>query len=95
MRIGVDPTSRESLDLTVDRVRRLPVLLLVTFRPEFHHAWSGQPHVTLLSLNRLGERDGAALVERLAANSGFTREIVEVVWITDICVGFLHGLRCF
>ena len=31
----IDPTSRELLDLTVDRVRRLPVLLAITFRPEF------------------------------------------------------------
>jgi predicted ATPase len=30
-----DPTSRELLDLTVERVRRLPVLVIVTFRPEF------------------------------------------------------------
>ena len=58
----IDPTSRELLDLTVDRVRRLPVLLVVTFRPEFQHAWGGQPHVTMLALNRLGGRDGAALV---------------------------------
>ena len=66
----IDPTSRELLDLTVDRVRRLPVLLVVTFRPEFQHAWTGQPHVTMLALNRLGGRDGAALVERLAGNAG-------------------------
>ena len=35
----IDPTSRELLDLTVGRIRRLPVLLLVTFRPELaaHH----------------------------------------------------------
>jgi len=31
----IDPTSREVLDLTVDRVRSLPVLLIVTFRPSF------------------------------------------------------------
>jgi hypothetical protein len=31
----IDPTSREVLDLTVERVRTLPVLLIVTFRPEF------------------------------------------------------------
>ena len=34
----IDPTSRELLDLTLDRVARLPVLLVVTFRPEFQHA---------------------------------------------------------
>jgi len=31
----IDPTSRELLDLTVEAVRSLPVLLIVTFRPEF------------------------------------------------------------
>jgi class 3 adenylate cyclase len=30
----IDPTSRELLDLFVDRVRSLPILLIVTFRPE-------------------------------------------------------------
>jgi class 3 adenylate cyclase len=45
----VDPTSRELLDLMVDRVRRLPVLLVITFRPEFQAVWSGQPHVTMLT----------------------------------------------
>ena len=58
-----DPTSRELLDLTVDRLRRLPVLLVITFRPEFQPPWSGRAHVTSLALNRLGEREGEALVK--------------------------------
>jgi predicted ATPase len=36
----IDPTSRELLDLTVERVRSLPVLLIVTFRPGFEPARS-------------------------------------------------------
>jgi predicted ATPase len=75
----IDPTSRELLDLTLDRISRLPVLLVVTFRPEFQHAWGGQPHVTMLALNRLGGRDGAALVERLAGNAGLAEEIVDEI----------------
>jgi class 3 adenylate cyclase len=75
----VDPTSRELLDLTLDRVTRLPILLMVTFRPEFQHAWGGQPHETMLALNRLGGRDGAALVERLAGNAGLSRELVREI----------------
>jgi hypothetical protein len=31
----IDPTSLELLDLTVERVPSLPVLLIITFRPEF------------------------------------------------------------
>jgi predicted ATPase/class 3 adenylate cyclase len=75
----IDPTSRELLDLTLDRVARLPILVIVTFRPEFQHAWSGQPHVTSLALNRLGGQDGAALVETLAGNAGVARDTVEEI----------------
>ena len=80
----IDPTSRELLDLTVDRVRRLPVLLVITFRPEFQPPWSGRSQVTSLALNRLGERDGEALVRTLAGNAALTAQIVaEIVERTD------------
>src|SRR5271165_5205088 len=80
----IDPTSRELLDLTVDRVRHLPVLLAVTFRPEFQPPWVGRSHVTSLALNRLGERDGEALVHKLAGNAALSSDIVaEIVERTD------------
>jgi class 3 adenylate cyclase len=80
----IDPTSRELLDLTVNRVRRLPVLLAITFRPEFQPLWGGRSHVTSLALNRLGERDGEALVRKLAGNAALTADIVaEIVERTD------------
>jgi class 3 adenylate cyclase/predicted ATPase len=61
----VDPTSRELLDLTIERVRSLPALLIVTFRPEFQAPWTGQPQVTMLTLNRLDRRDRTALVAQI------------------------------
>jgi class 3 adenylate cyclase/predicted ATPase len=64
-----DPTSRELLDLTVERVRSLPVLLIVTFRPEFQSPWTGQPQVTMLALNRLDRRDRATLVGQIAGKA--------------------------
>ena len=48
-----DPTTRESLDLFIDRIPSLRVLLVLTFRPEFAPPWVCRPQVTLLSLNRL------------------------------------------
>ena len=50
----IDPTSLEALGRTVDRMRTLGVLLIVTYRPEFEPPWIGRPHVTALTLNRLG-----------------------------------------
>ena len=81
----IDPTSREFLDLVLARIDRLPVLLVATFRPEFQPPWTGQPHVTVISLNRLGRGDGAAMVERLAGNAALLPPdvIAEIVERTD------------
>ena len=88
-----DPTSRELLDLTVDRLRRLPVLLVITFRPEFQPPWSGRAHVTSLALNRLGEREGEALVQKLAGNWPLTPDIVaDIVERTDGIPLFIEEL---
>jgi predicted ATPase len=79
----IDPTSRELLDLMVERARRLPVLLVITFRPEFQSSWSGRFHVTTLALNRLGERDGAVLAQELAGNALTADIVTEIVERTD------------
>ena len=80
----IDPTSRELLDLMVDQVRRLPILLIITFRPEFQAPWAGQPHVTTLALSRLGERHVTALVRGVAGNVPLGSEVVaEIVERTD------------
>jgi class 3 adenylate cyclase/tetratricopeptide (TPR) repeat protein len=80
----IDPTSRELLDLSIDRVRHLPVLLAITFRPEFQPPWADRSYVMNLALNRLGERDGEALVHELAGNAALTAEVVaEIVERTD------------
>jgi predicted ATPase len=81
----IDPTSRELLDLILARIDHLPVLLVATFRPEFQQPWTGQPHVTVMSLSRLGRRDGAAMVQRLAGNAALLPPdvIEEIVERTD------------
>ncbi len=65
----LDATSRELLDLAVERVRGLPVLLIVTFRPEFRPPWTGQPHVTALALTRLDQRDRIAMAAQVAGRA--------------------------
>ena len=71
-----DPTSCELLDLIVSRVANLPVLLLITFRPEFQPPWSGAAHVTTMMLNRLDRRKSSALVQRIVTNSILSDEVV-------------------
>jgi class 3 adenylate cyclase/predicted ATPase len=80
----IDPTSHELLDLIVEHVRSLPVLLIVTFRPEFQPPWTGQPQVTMLALNRLDRRDRTALVAQIAGGKALPDEVVaQIVDRTD------------
>ena len=53
MRIGSTRRAWKLFGRTVDRMRTLGVLLIVTYRPEFEPPWIGRPHVTALTLNRL------------------------------------------
>ena len=79
-----DPTSLEAFGRAVDRIKALPALLIVTFRPEFNAPWVGQPHVTSLTLNRLGERDAATIIERLVGNRELPADVMaEIVERTD------------
>ena len=80
----IDPTSLEVLGRTVDRIKTLPALLIVTFRPEFNAPWVGQSHVTSLTLNRLGEREAAAIIARLVGNKALPADVMaEIVERTD------------
>ena len=63
-----DPSSLEVFSRVIDRVRSLPVLLIVTFRPEFEPPWIGRPYVTALTINRLAQRDIEAMIDRVVGN---------------------------
>ena len=73
----IDSTSLDLLDRVAERVRRLPVLMVVTFRPEFEPPWTGQAQVTSLTLSRLGQRETTALAVRVAGGKTLPVEILD------------------
>jgi predicted ATPase len=64
-----DPTSLEVFGRVVDRIRKIRVLLIVTFRPEFEPPWIGQSHAMALTINRLAERDVDAMIDRVVGKT--------------------------
>jgi len=74
-----DPTSLELMSLSVERVKRLPVLLLITARPEFKPPWPNESHVTALAPSRLGRADAAALVERVTGGKALPTNVMEQI----------------
>jgi hypothetical protein len=70
-----DPTSLELLDLIIDRAPALPLLLIVTYRPEFSPSWAGRPHVNLLALNRLAPRQRVEMIAGITGGKALPEEI--------------------
>ena len=79
-----DPTSLEVFGQVVDRIKTLPVLLIVTFRPEFNAPWAGRSNVMSLALNRLGQRETAAIIAGLVGNKELPADVLaDIVERTD------------
>jgi predicted ATPase/class 3 adenylate cyclase len=74
-----DPTLLELLDLLVDRIQGAPVLVLITFRPEFEPSWTRYAHVTALTLSRLSRRQGAAMVARLSGGKALPPAVLDQI----------------
>jgi class 3 adenylate cyclase len=76
-----DPTSLELFGRIIDNIPSLRALLIVTYRPEFDPPWIGRPHVTALTLNRLGDREIAAIIDSVTGNKllspSIRRDIIE------------------
>jgi predicted ATPase len=79
----IDPTSRELLDLTIERIRRLPVLLIITFRPEFSEAWSGAVHLSALLLNRLDAGESIILAQTVVGKPLPSEVVTNIADRTD------------
>jgi class 3 adenylate cyclase/tetratricopeptide (TPR) repeat protein len=80
----IDPSSHELLHMMVERVATLPVLLIVTGRSEFQASWMDAPHISMLTLTRLDERESTALATLVAGGTGLPDEVVaEIVKRSD------------
>jgi class 3 adenylate cyclase/tetratricopeptide (TPR) repeat protein len=74
-----DPSTLEFLNRLVERVETLPVLLLVTSRPGTSVAWSDQPYVTTLALNRITRRECEKMIDSLAHSEVLPERLVDEI----------------
>ena len=74
-----DPTSLELLTRTVDEMQPLPVLLIITFRPGFQPPWTGQPHVTTMTLNRLSRGERIKLVAQVTGGKALPAALLDQI----------------
>jgi class 3 adenylate cyclase/tetratricopeptide (TPR) repeat protein len=76
-----DSTTLEVLDLLIDRVKTIPLLVMLTHRPEFQSRWTGQGHVGALNLSKLTRTQSAAMVSGLTGGRPLPAALLEQILI--------------
>ena len=79
----IDPTSQELLDALISRLPALPVMLMVTYRPqrppEYTSSWTQLRHVTSITLTGLSHPQGAELAGNVARGKLLPSEVLEQI----------------
>jgi|RhiMetdeSRZDD1v2_1073273.scaffolds.fasta_scaffold00425_30 class 3 adenylate cyclase/tetratricopeptide (TPR) repeat protein len=74
-----DPSSLEVLDLLIDRVRSFPLLVVLTYRPEFQPRWGAHGHVAGLNMSKLTRAQSSAMVSKLANSKALPAELMQQI----------------
>jgi class 3 adenylate cyclase/tetratricopeptide (TPR) repeat protein len=74
-----DPTSTELLTLAIERLETLPIMLVVTFRPDYQPPWARHSYVMMLTLNRLSQRERAALVGHITGGVALPAALLDQI----------------
>jgi class 3 adenylate cyclase len=74
-----DQTTLEVLDLLIDRVKTIPLLVVLTHRPEFQSRWSQQGHVSTLNLSKLTRAQSSAMVAALAGGKALPGALLDQI----------------
>ena len=89
----IDPTTEEFLGLVIDRIATLPLLAVVTSRPDHIPPWAGRGHVTILSLARLGGGETRAIIEAVTGSGALPPAVTEHIRVkTDGVPLFIEEL---
>jgi class 3 adenylate cyclase len=80
----IDPTTAELVAQAIEQLGDARVLVLITCRPEYAPSWGNPAHLTRLTLNRLGQRQCAALVAAVTGGKALPPEVLaEIIRKTD------------
>lgn len=75
----VDPTTKLLLDQIVERIKDLPVLVVMTFRPEFDAGWALQSNLTKVVLRQLDFHQVKSIVDEVVHGQPISDEMYELI----------------
>jgi class 3 adenylate cyclase/predicted ATPase len=75
----LDPSSEELLDELIQGISDLPILCLLTFRPQYRPRWMGQPEATFISINRLDQEYRRQLVNNVCRDRRIPDKLIDLI----------------
>jgi len=72
-----DPTTSELLETQIESIERLPILLIVTARPEVRPPWIARPHVTTQILGGLHQRQAISVINEIVGEESLPTDVIE------------------
>jgi class 3 adenylate cyclase/predicted ATPase len=74
-----DSSTLELIGQLIDQVPTVPLLMVLTYRPEFVPPWPNRSHVTPITLNRLERPQIEALARGLAGGKELPQEVLDYI----------------
>jgi class 3 adenylate cyclase/tetratricopeptide (TPR) repeat protein len=75
----IDAETQELLDLLVDSVASARILMLVNYRPEYHHEWGNRACYTQLRLDPLGGQSGDEMLLALLGGDASLQSLKRLI----------------
>ncbi|PKN64264.1 MAG: guanylate cyclase [Deltaproteobacteria bacterium HGW-Deltaproteobacteria-15] len=76
----IDKSSEEFLDYFMGYLKGVRILLLLLYRPEYHHDWGKNPFFRRVSTDQLPSESGAALVSALLKGGEVVPELADLIY---------------
>jgi predicted ATPase/class 3 adenylate cyclase len=88
-----DPTTLDVVTRAIEAFAQVPILFLISFRPEFFPLWLDRSNVTMLQLNRLGRDQALAMIADITGGKTLPADVCEqIVSKTDGVPLFIEEL---
>ncbi|MGO9450300.1 MAG: adenylate/guanylate cyclase domain-containing protein [Candidatus Binataceae bacterium] len=75
----IDDDSRDVLDGLADSIGTARMLLMVNYRPEYHHQWANKTYYTQLRLDPLGPETSGELLSGLVGDAAELKPLKEMI----------------
>ena len=75
----IDPSSDELAGVLLERLERLPILVVLTARPEFQPHWEDRPYLHHMTLSPLGRGDSLTMIGLLCGDRKIPSATIELI----------------